>query len=87
MATPAFAQPAPAPTVSRPAQNPTDLLPPTVSQPVVQAPPAVTPPPPPPYWPLRDAQALLSVIQGLGAEGLDPKDYEPATLAAAIAAG
>ena len=87
MATHAFAQPAPAPTVSRPAQNPTDLLPPTVSQPVVQAPPAVTPPPPPPYWPLRDAQALLSVIQGLGAEGLDPKDYEPATLAAAIAAG
>jgi len=36
---------------------------------------------------LRDAQALLAAIQGIGAEGLDPKDYEPATLSAAIAAG
>jgi len=84
---PAYAQTARAPAVARSAQAPTDLLPPTVAQPVVQAPPAVTPPPPPPYWPLRDAQALLGVIQGLGAEALDPKDYEPATLAAAIAAG
>ena len=45
------------------------------------------PPPPAPNWPVRDAQTLLTAIQGIGSEGLDPKDYEPATLAAAIAGG
>ncbi|MCA1662436.1 MAG: L,D-transpeptidase, partial [Novosphingobium sp.] len=85
IAAPALAQTAPVTT--SPVQGPTVLLPPTVSQPVIQETPAPTPPPPPPHWPRRDALVLLSVIQGLGAEGLDPKDYEPATLAAAIASG
>ena len=38
-------------------------------------------------WSLADAQALLAVIDGIGAEGLAPADYKPAALKAAIAAG
>ena len=82
---PALAQSVPGAAPQRP--GPVDLMAPAQSQPVVQATPAPTPPPPPPHWPLKDAQALLGVINGIAAVGLDPKDYEPATLAAAIAAG
>ena len=74
----------PAAALAQPVPPPADLLPPTTS-------PTPTPtpvlPPPAPAWPLRDAQALLAAIQGIGSEGLNPKDYEPATLAAAIANG
>ncbi|WP_407701502.1 L,D-transpeptidase family protein [Tsuneonella amylolytica] len=38
-------------------------------------------------WSLADAKALAGVIASIGAEGLDPKDYKPAELDAAIAAG
>jgi len=38
-------------------------------------------------WNLADARALLAAINGIGPEGLDPKDYQPATLEAAIAGG
>jgi murein L,D-transpeptidase YcbB/YkuD len=38
-------------------------------------------------WPLADAAALLTVIEGIDAEGLSPADYRPAALKAAIAAG
>lgn len=38
-------------------------------------------------WDRRDAQALLSVIEGIDAEGLFPADYRPAALREAIAAG
>lgn len=38
-------------------------------------------------WSLADAQALLAVIEGLGADGLFPADYQPQALRAAIAAG
>lgn len=38
-------------------------------------------------WTVADARALAAVIAGIGAEGLDPKDYQPAELNAAIAAG
>lgn len=51
----------------------------------VTAPPP--PPPPPPHWTLADAQMLLTTIQKIGSEGLFAKDYEPSTLAAAIAGG
>ncbi|MDP3674021.1 MAG: L,D-transpeptidase family protein [Novosphingobium sp.] len=79
LAAPALAQP-----VAQPAPPPADLLPPAVAP----APtPTPVPPPPAPAWSRRDAQALLAAVQAIGAEGLDPKDYEPATLAAAIAAG
>jgi murein L,D-transpeptidase YcbB/YkuD len=54
----------------------------------VQAPPSVAPAPlPPPVWNLADAQELLSYIQAIGKEGLNPADYDPAELAAAINSG
>ena len=54
-----------------------------VPAPVVAPPPVVLPPP---FWPLADAQELLTVIQSAAAEGLNPKDYAPAALSDAIAA-
>jgi murein L,D-transpeptidase YcbB/YkuD len=38
-------------------------------------------------WSAANANKLLAVIQGIGAEGLDPKDYKPEELRAAITAG
>lgn len=38
-------------------------------------------------WPVADAQALLAVIEGIGADGLDPRDYRPEALRQAIALG
>ena len=81
----ALAQPSAQPS-AQPVPPPADLLPPTVA-PTPAPTPTPVPPPPAPAWPLRDAQALLGAIQAIGSEGLDPKDYEPATLAAAIAGG
>ena len=87
LAAPALAAPA-----AKPAAGPIDLLAPVVAPTATTSPaltpaPTPVPPPPAPAWPLRDAQALLTAIQGIGSEGLDPKDYEPATLAAAITGG
>lgn len=38
-------------------------------------------------WTAADAQALLTTVEQIGSEGLDPADYEPARLRAAIASG
>lgn len=38
-------------------------------------------------WSVENARALSGVIAGIAADGLDPKDYKPAELDAAIAAG
>ena len=76
----------PAAALAQPVPPPADLLPPAIAATATPAPTPV-PPPPAPAWPVRDAQALLAAIQGIGSEGLDPRDYEPATLAAAIAGG
>ena len=38
-------------------------------------------------WPVQHAQSLLAVAEGIGAEGLDAKDYRIADLRAAIASG
>jgi L,D-transpeptidase YcbB len=38
-------------------------------------------------WGVRDAQALLRVIEGIGADGLFPADYQPEVLRAALALG
>jgi murein L,D-transpeptidase YcbB/YkuD len=38
-------------------------------------------------WSLDDAQALLTAIRAVGADGLFPRDYQPAALAAQIAKG
>jgi murein L,D-transpeptidase YcbB/YkuD len=53
---------------------------------------ALTLPPAPRYpsvmqWPVAHARKLLTVIESIGAEGLDPADYKLAALRAAIEAG
>jgi len=61
---------------------------PVAQQPVQpQAVPVEPAPLPPPMWSVSDAQELLAFIQGIGREGLDPADYDPQALSAAIAAG
>src|SRR5947208_6380057 len=53
-----------------------------------QAAPAPLPPPlPPAVWDLVSAQDLLNTIEQIGQEGLNPADYDPAGLAAAIQTG
>jgi len=55
-----------------------------------QGPAAAAPAPaplPPAVWDLMSAQQLLSYIQQIGVEGLDPEDYDPAGLVAAIQTG
>ena len=68
------------PTATSPGNSPAATTPP---MPVVTPPPVIVAPP---FWPLEDAQELLSMIQSVAAEGLSPKDYAPAALADAIAA-
>lgn len=82
-------QPAPQPSATA---KPAVPAPQPTASPVVQplpgvTPPELLPPPPPPHWSVADAQQLLAAIQGITAEGLFPKDYQPTTLAAAIAQG
>jgi murein L,D-transpeptidase YcbB/YkuD len=43
------------------------------------------PPPPPPFWRPEQARVLLNYIYNIGREGLNPYDYEPDGLLAAIA--
>jgi len=71
-------QPTPAPLPSR---DPMAPLPPAEGAPV----PVEELPPPP--WQVSDANDLLAFIAGLGSEGLDPYDYDPAGLHAAIRSG
>ena len=55
-----------------------------------QQPAAAAPEPaplPPPLWSPQDSQELLAFIQGIGREGLDPADYDPAGLTAALRSG
>ena len=61
-------------------------FPPTVSEPVVQGdaePPAPLVQP----WTVEQARKLIAVIEGIGAEGLDPKDYDLEPLKVALASG
>ena len=56
--------------------------------PAAQAEPlAPLPPPPPPLWRPDQARALLNYIYGVGREGLNPYDYEPDGLLAALSSG
>jgi murein L,D-transpeptidase YcbB/YkuD len=52
-----------------------------------QPPPPPPPPLPPAVWDQRSAIDLLSFIQRIGAEGLNPADYDPDGLMAALASG
>jgi len=47
-----------------------------------------TPPPlPPAIWDVASAESLRSYIEGVGVEGLNPADYDPAGLATALQSG
>ncbi len=48
---------------------------------------APLPAPPPPVWRQDQARALLNYIYNIGREGLNPADYDPDGLLAAIASG
>ena len=76
-----------APTVAqpRPAQAPAPKAP--VAQPPAAAAPAPPVVRPTLLWHPRDAEELLAFIQQIGSEGLDPADYGPAGLAAALRSG
>ena len=50
-------------------------------------PPPAPPPLPPAVWDLVSAEDLLNYIQQVGKEGLNPADYDPAGLAAALQTG
>ena len=76
----AIAQPGPAKPpapLPAPGQSPANPQPAPVAPPVVQLPPAV--------WDARSALDLLGYIQGIGVEGLNPADYDPQGLMAALA--
>ena len=91
--------PAPRPAATGQAARPPAARPPAVPQPAAPAPgqdyaPAApeaaqpAPPPlPPAVWDAVSAQDLLYYIQQIGREGLEPEDYDPAGLAAAIRSG
>ena len=70
------------PQVTQPAatQAPAPITAP-VEQPVPQ------PVLPPPVWTVTDAAELLTFIRVVGAEGLDPADYDPSGLVIAMASG
>ena len=91
----AIAQAVPAPAVTQPA-GPAPIQPrrpaPTpapAADPL--APPAVAAPAiedlPPPIWQVSDANDLLAFIMGIGSEGLNPEDYDPAGLTLAMRSG
>ena len=61
-------------------------FPQTVSEPVVQG-DAEPPAPLVQSWTVEQARKLIAVIEGIGAEGLDPKDYDLEPLKVALASG
>jgi murein L,D-transpeptidase YcbB/YkuD len=72
---------APKPHAASP-QDPIAPLPDSKAEPLVEV-----PPPPPPLWQIGDVRALLAYIATVGTEGLDPRDYNPAGLDAALRTG
>ena len=81
----AVVQPAPVPpkpqAAAPAAKDPIAPLPAPADQ------PAVVEQLPPPIWQVADAQDLLTYINGIGAEGLDPADYDPTGLMLAMRSG
>jgi murein L,D-transpeptidase YcbB/YkuD len=82
--------PTPAPTPSAtptgtPSQAFSQAFPPAAGQPVVQPLPAEAPTVQ--TWTVAQARQLAAVIEGIGTEGLDPKDYDLEPLKVAIASG
>ncbi len=85
---PSMSTPPADPTVSPPVIQPNALPAPVLPAPVIPA-PIIVPPAPPvvQHWLPGDASALLAAVQTIGTRGLNPVDYDPATLQAAIAGG
>lgn len=78
----------PAPAPAKPAQGTFDTaFPNMVSDPVVQGDLTVQSSPLVQPWSLAHARELARIIAAIGAEGLDPADYDLAALKTAIAAG
>lgn len=71
---------------AKPSEAFSQAFPQTVSEPVVQA-GMETPAPLVQAWSLANAAKLVAVIEGIGAEGLDPADYDLAPLKVALASG
>jgi murein L,D-transpeptidase YcbB/YkuD len=78
----ALQQAVPVPAAPQPVRDPIAPLP-QGQVPV----PYVAPPLAPLVWSAADAQALMTYIAGVGREGLNPTDYDPAGLASALASG
>jgi murein L,D-transpeptidase YcbB/YkuD len=62
-------------------------VPGNLAPPVTEPAPPLPPPLPPVVWDPVSAQDLVYYIQQVGADGLNPADYDPAGLVAAIQAG
>ena len=77
--------PAPAKSAPQPAVPANPDLAPEQAPPTQAAP--VQAPLPPAIWDVASAQQLLTYIEGIGAEGLNPADYDPQGLEAALASG
>ncbi len=73
----------PAPVTAPPAPVPA----PAATDPLQPVPAPVPVELPPPAWNPLAAQELLGYIGGIGREGLDPRDYDPGKLQAALASG
>jgi murein L,D-transpeptidase YcbB/YkuD len=73
------------PTPEAPVPGNPDYAPAQPTTPV--APPVVPPPLPPAVWDVASAQDLLSYVRQVGKEGLNPSDYDPNALDAAIRTG
>ncbi len=84
---PTLAPPVPV-TVRPPVAAPAVAVQPQAVPPAQAAPVAPEPAPLPPLmWTVPAAMELKAFIEGIGAEGLDPLDYDPIGLSAALASG
>ena len=88
---PALAQTAPAPVAARPGPAVQAPIAPNAGVPIAQPQPAqpmpAPAPLPPPLWDVVNAEDLLHYILKVGADGLNPPDYDPDGLATAIRSG
>jgi murein L,D-transpeptidase YcbB/YkuD len=85
---PAAARAAPVPGPKAAPQSAIPANPDLAPEQAAPAQPAPVPPPlPPAIWDVASAQQLLTYIEGIGAEGLNPADYDPQGLEAALASG
>jgi murein L,D-transpeptidase YcbB/YkuD len=84
---PASPQPQPPRTTAPAAPSATDPNVPAAEGQQAAEPLAPLPPPPPPVWRPDQARALLNYIYSVGREGLNPYDYEPDGLLAALTSG